>query len=220
MSKSSFGRFRLRLLDSSLTTCNTARMSQKTSRPPTLSAKEHLVLELLVANGPSYGLQLVSGSRGQLKRGTVYVTLGRWGGGVRRVGARPGGRGPSSCCRGASIGRPGTASRCSRRGRRCGACCSWGPRIGSSSGKVSDDADGRDARATKKRDRRDASGTDDPTGGTPVLLRRGCRDGGFARWSSACSTRRRPIASSFPLSPTCSTRSRRRPAAVEQRVRC
>jgi PadR family transcriptional regulator, regulatory protein PadR len=52
-------------------------MSKKASRPPTLSAKEHLVLEMLVANGPSYGLQLVTGSKGQLKRGTVYVTLGR-----------------------------------------------------------------------------------------------------------------------------------------------
>jgi PadR family transcriptional regulator, regulatory protein PadR len=52
-------------------------MSKTTSRPPTLSAKEHLVLEMLVANGPSYGLQLVTKSKGQLKRGTVYVTLGR-----------------------------------------------------------------------------------------------------------------------------------------------
>jgi PadR family transcriptional regulator, regulatory protein PadR len=52
-------------------------MSSRTSRPPTLSAKEHLVLDLLVANGPSYGLQLVGASHGRLKRGTVYVTLGR-----------------------------------------------------------------------------------------------------------------------------------------------
>jgi len=52
-------------------------MSKKASRPPTLSAKEYLVLELLIANGPSYGLQLVSASKGHLKRGTVYVTLGR-----------------------------------------------------------------------------------------------------------------------------------------------
>lgn len=35
------------------------------------------MLELLVANGKSYGLQLVSASKGHLKRGTVYVTLGR-----------------------------------------------------------------------------------------------------------------------------------------------
>ena len=52
-------------------------MSKRASRPPTLSGKEHLVLELLVANGRSYGLQLVGASNGQLKRGTVYVTLGR-----------------------------------------------------------------------------------------------------------------------------------------------
>lgn len=35
------------------------------------------MLELLVANGKSYGLQLVTASDGRLKRGTVYVTLGR-----------------------------------------------------------------------------------------------------------------------------------------------
>jgi len=52
-------------------------MSKGRSRPPTLSGKEHLVLELLVANGPSYGLQLVAASKGRIKRGTVYVTLGR-----------------------------------------------------------------------------------------------------------------------------------------------
>jgi DNA-binding PadR family transcriptional regulator len=42
----------------------------------TLSAKELLVLELL-REQDLYGLQLVSASRGRLKRGTVYVTLGR-----------------------------------------------------------------------------------------------------------------------------------------------
>jgi PadR family transcriptional regulator PadR len=44
---------------------------------PTLSGKERLVLEQLVAEGAKYGLQLVDDSRGKLKRGTVYVTLGR-----------------------------------------------------------------------------------------------------------------------------------------------
>ena len=43
----------------------------------TLSPKERLVLELLIRGGESYGLQLVAASRGRLKRGTVYVTLGR-----------------------------------------------------------------------------------------------------------------------------------------------
>lgn len=45
--------------------------------PPRLSAKESLVLDLLAHRGELYGLQLVAASRGRLKRGTVYVTLGR-----------------------------------------------------------------------------------------------------------------------------------------------
>ena len=45
--------------------------------PPTLSGKERLILELLTSSGPMYGLQLVEQSGGSLKRGTVYVTLGR-----------------------------------------------------------------------------------------------------------------------------------------------
>lgn len=45
--------------------------------PPTLSGKERLILDQLVAGGAKYGLQLVDESRGRLKRGTVYVTLGR-----------------------------------------------------------------------------------------------------------------------------------------------
>jgi DNA-binding PadR family transcriptional regulator len=44
---------------------------------PTLPPKERLVLEFLVSDGPMFGLQLVEASRGALKRGTVYVTLGR-----------------------------------------------------------------------------------------------------------------------------------------------
>lgn len=35
------------------------------------------MLQLLVRDSPLYGLQLVAASRGRLKRGTVYVTLGR-----------------------------------------------------------------------------------------------------------------------------------------------
>jgi PadR family transcriptional regulator PadR len=46
-------------------------------RIPGLPAKERLILDLLVSNGPLYGLQLVERSDGALKRGTVYVTLGR-----------------------------------------------------------------------------------------------------------------------------------------------
>jgi DNA-binding PadR family transcriptional regulator len=44
---------------------------------PRLSAKESLILDLLARDGESYGLQLVAASKGRLKRGTVYVTLGR-----------------------------------------------------------------------------------------------------------------------------------------------
>ena len=43
----------------------------------TLPRKERLILEFLVSQGPMYGLQLVQHSDGALKRGTVYVTLGR-----------------------------------------------------------------------------------------------------------------------------------------------
>jgi PadR family transcriptional regulator, regulatory protein PadR len=42
-----------------------------------LPKKEQLILELLVSEGAMYGLQLVEHSDGALKRGTVYVTLGR-----------------------------------------------------------------------------------------------------------------------------------------------
>jgi DNA-binding PadR family transcriptional regulator len=47
------------------------------SQPMTLSPKAALILELLSAGGEMYGLQLVAASARQLKRGTVYVTLGR-----------------------------------------------------------------------------------------------------------------------------------------------
>ena len=43
----------------------------------TLSIKESLILELLVREQEMYGLQLVAASKRRLKRGTVYVTLGR-----------------------------------------------------------------------------------------------------------------------------------------------
>ncbi len=42
-----------------------------------LSGKELLVCRLLAAEGELYGLQLVELSHGKLKKGTVYVTLGR-----------------------------------------------------------------------------------------------------------------------------------------------
>ena len=51
----------------------------KTRRPRmlTLSPKESLILELLLREEELYGLQLVAASKRRLKRGTVYVTLGR-----------------------------------------------------------------------------------------------------------------------------------------------
>ena len=48
-----------------------------TARIPTLPPKEALILDLLVQEAEMYGLQLVAASKGRLKRGTVYVTLGR-----------------------------------------------------------------------------------------------------------------------------------------------
>ena len=44
---------------------------------PSLPPKERLILDLLMAEGRLFGLQLVALSHGALKRGTVYVTLGR-----------------------------------------------------------------------------------------------------------------------------------------------
>ena len=42
-----------------------------------LPKSERVILQLLVGKGPCYGLELVDSSRGSLKRGGVYVTLGR-----------------------------------------------------------------------------------------------------------------------------------------------
>ena len=48
------------------------------ARPtPRLSQKEHRILDLLASGGELYGLALVERSEGELKRGTVYVTLQR-----------------------------------------------------------------------------------------------------------------------------------------------
>lgn len=44
---------------------------------PRLPEKEALILDLLAAAGEAFGLELVEASDGRLKRGTVYVTLGR-----------------------------------------------------------------------------------------------------------------------------------------------
>jgi DNA-binding PadR family transcriptional regulator len=44
---------------------------------PKFSGTERLIIELLVEHDELFGLQMVELSRGQLKRGTAYVTLGR-----------------------------------------------------------------------------------------------------------------------------------------------
>ena len=44
---------------------------------PRLSTAERLIIELLAHQGELFGLQMVEESGGRLKRGTVYVTLGR-----------------------------------------------------------------------------------------------------------------------------------------------
>ena len=76
---------------------------------PRLSSTERLILELL-AGEEMFGLQLVEQSKGSLKRGTVYVTLGRMQDkGIRRIldrGADPPAR---SACHDASIDRRHTA---------------------------------------------------------------------------------------------------------------
>ena len=44
---------------------------------PKFSATERLIIEMLTAHDELFGLQMVELSEGRLKRGTVYVTLGR-----------------------------------------------------------------------------------------------------------------------------------------------
>ena len=44
---------------------------------PSLSATERLIVELLSEHEELFGLRMVELSGGRLKRGTVYVTLGR-----------------------------------------------------------------------------------------------------------------------------------------------
>lgn len=44
---------------------------------PALSGKEFLIMELLLENGEMFGLEMVDSSGGELKKGTIYVTLGR-----------------------------------------------------------------------------------------------------------------------------------------------
>ena len=52
-------------------------MSARNARLPNLSGTEGLILDLLGRSKGMYGLELVAASGGELKRGTVYVTLAR-----------------------------------------------------------------------------------------------------------------------------------------------
>jgi DNA-binding PadR family transcriptional regulator len=52
-------------------------MQGRIPRIPSLSSKEAIILDLLTHGRELYGLELVAASKGGLKRGTVYVTLGR-----------------------------------------------------------------------------------------------------------------------------------------------
>jgi hypothetical protein len=47
-------------------------MSQ-TNEFPKLSRKEFKILELLIAKGEMFGLEMVEASEGELPRGTIYV---------------------------------------------------------------------------------------------------------------------------------------------------
>jgi DNA-binding PadR family transcriptional regulator len=44
---------------------------------PKLSPKEFKILQLLISNGDMFGLEMIEASDGELKRGTIYVTLQR-----------------------------------------------------------------------------------------------------------------------------------------------
>ena len=61
----------------SLTLYKTEAVPSRPSPLPGLSGKEVLILDLLGRTKGMYGLELVAASEGELKRGTVYVTLGR-----------------------------------------------------------------------------------------------------------------------------------------------
>ena len=52
-------------------------MSTRNAPLLSLSGKEDLILDLLRRSKEMYGLELVAASEGELKRGTVYVTLAR-----------------------------------------------------------------------------------------------------------------------------------------------
>ncbi len=54
-------------------------MNNKNEEFPKLSRKEFSILQLLISKGEMFGLEMVEASEGELKRGTIYVTLQRMG---------------------------------------------------------------------------------------------------------------------------------------------
>ena len=52
-------------------------INSKQNEFPKLSHKEFKILQLLISTGEMFGLEMVEASEGELKRGTVYVTLQR-----------------------------------------------------------------------------------------------------------------------------------------------
>jgi DNA-binding PadR family transcriptional regulator len=56
-----------------------AKKDQQPVTAATLSRTEYLIMQMLIGNGGKemYGLQLVEKSSGKLKKGTIYVLLGR-----------------------------------------------------------------------------------------------------------------------------------------------
>ena len=51
----------------------------KNNEFPKLSRKEMAILAMLIGKGEMFGLEMVEASEGELKRGTIYVTLQRMG---------------------------------------------------------------------------------------------------------------------------------------------
>ncbi len=51
----------------------------KNNEFPSLSGKEFLIMEMLINDDEMFGLEMVAESNGELKKGTIYVTLQRMG---------------------------------------------------------------------------------------------------------------------------------------------
>lgn len=49
----------------------------KNNEFPSLSGKEFSIMKMLINDGEMFGLEMVTESEGELKKGTIYVTLQR-----------------------------------------------------------------------------------------------------------------------------------------------